>query len=92
METVMRPREVANYLSVAPMTIYNLIKKGQMPAFKVGKVWRIKRNDLEVYIEESRQSRFYRWAEGVARKRGIEYLTEDEVMEIVHRHREEASV
>ena len=92
MEVAMKPREVASYLSVDPMTVYNLIKRGQIPAFKVGKVWRIKRGDLEVYIGDSKQSRFYGWAEGVAKKKGFSHLTEDEVMEIVHKNREKASV
>ncbi|MBU1262706.1 helix-turn-helix domain-containing protein [bacterium] len=92
METAMKPREVASYLSIDPMTVYNLIKRGQIPAFKVGKVWRIRRNDLEVYIEEGKQNRFYGWAEGVAKKRGFSHLTENEVMEIIHKNREKISV
>jgi excisionase family DNA binding protein len=32
--------EVAEYLRVHPSTIYRLLKKQQIPAFKVGSDWR----------------------------------------------------
>ena len=32
--------EVANYLRVHPSTIYRLVKRGKLPAFKVGSDWR----------------------------------------------------
>ena len=32
--------EVADYLRVHPSTIYRLLKKGKLPAFKVGTDWR----------------------------------------------------
>jgi excisionase family DNA binding protein len=32
--------ELAYYVRVHPSTIYRLLKKGQLPAFKVGRDWR----------------------------------------------------
>jgi excisionase family DNA binding protein len=37
---VMTVREVAAYLSVHPTTIYRLLKRKQIPAFRIGSDWR----------------------------------------------------
>jgi len=58
MVNVMTLEEVANYLRVHPSTIYRLVKKGKLPAFKVGSDWRFNlesidhwRSQAEVTIE-----------------------------------------
>jgi excisionase family DNA binding protein len=33
-------RELSNYLRVHPSTIYRLLKRGDLPAFKLGSDWR----------------------------------------------------
>ncbi|MBI1863840.1 helix-turn-helix domain-containing protein [Candidatus Woesebacteria bacterium] len=35
------PDEVARKLKVNKMTVYRMIKKGQIPAFKFGNSWRV---------------------------------------------------
>jgi excisionase family DNA binding protein len=37
---LMTVRELAQYLRCHPATIYKLLKKGKIPAFKVGSDWR----------------------------------------------------
>jgi excisionase family DNA binding protein len=37
---LMNVRELAEYLRCHPATIYKLLKKGKIPAFKVGSDWR----------------------------------------------------
>jgi excisionase family DNA binding protein len=44
-------REVADAMRVSTMTVYRLIRAGQIPAIRVGKHFRIRENDLEVYLE-----------------------------------------
>ena len=44
-------KEVADYLRMGLLTVYKLIQTGKIPAFKIGKQWRIKKEDLEKYIE-----------------------------------------
>ena len=39
-QKVMTVREVSVYLRVHPTTIYRLLKKNQIPAFKIGSDWR----------------------------------------------------
>ena len=46
-------REVAKYLHVVQLTIYRMIDRGDLPAIKVGHVWRIRRQDLEDYLKRS---------------------------------------
>jgi len=49
-------REVASYLRMGLVTAYNLIKENKLPAFKVGRQWRVKKDDLQKFIEQQKQS------------------------------------
>jgi excisionase family DNA binding protein len=42
--------EVAQVLRVSNMTVYRLIKAGEMPALRVGKNYRIRESELEAFI------------------------------------------
>lgn len=42
--------EVAGTLRVSNMTVYRLIKSGELPAIRVGKNLRIRRQDLADYL------------------------------------------
>jgi excisionase family DNA binding protein len=44
--------EVAQLLKVAGKTVYSMVQKGQLPAFKVGGQWRFKRIDIDQWIEQ----------------------------------------
>ena len=44
--------EVAEYLQIHPNTIFKWIKAGKLKAYKVGREWRIKRDDLDSFIVE----------------------------------------
>lgn len=48
--------EVAEYLNVDYQLIYKLVKTGQLPAIKVGRVFRIRSSDLENYFLENSTS------------------------------------
>ncbi|WP_295343168.1 helix-turn-helix domain-containing protein [uncultured Subdoligranulum sp.] len=43
---ILKPTEVAEFLCIHKNTVYKLIKRGDLPAFRVGKSWRISRRDL----------------------------------------------
>ena len=45
--------EVADHMRVSNMTVYRLIKSGQLPAIRVGKNFRIRGRDLEAYLDAS---------------------------------------
>jgi len=47
MENVLTLDEVADYLRVHPSTVYRLLKKHQIPAFKVGSDWRFNLESID---------------------------------------------
>lgn len=47
---IMTPKEAAKYLGLHLITIYRLIKKGELPGFKVGGQWRFKKDLLDSWI------------------------------------------
>lgn len=49
---MMTVAEVARYLHVQPITIYKLIRKGQLPGFKIGTEYRFDRDELKKWIAE----------------------------------------
>jgi excisionase family DNA binding protein len=49
-------REVAEYLEVDYKTIYRLVQGGEIPAGKVGGVYRIRRQEVEDYFERQQQA------------------------------------
>ncbi|MDQ3954204.1 MAG: helix-turn-helix domain-containing protein [Actinomycetota bacterium] len=44
--------EVARQLRVSNMTVYRLIKSGQLPAVRVGRGYRIRDEDVRRYLNE----------------------------------------
>lgn len=54
---VMTVREVAEYLKVKERTIYRLVAKGGIPAFKVGGSWRFRRSEIEAWIDHHAKGR-----------------------------------
>ncbi|MGG0175586.1 substrate-binding domain-containing protein [Gottfriedia acidiceleris] len=46
--------EVSQFLKVSKLTIYDLVKKGELPVFRVGRQMRIAANDLDNYIKNNK--------------------------------------
>jgi excisionase family DNA binding protein len=44
---VMTVRDIADYLQVHPSTIYRLLRRRELPAFRLGSDWRFNREDIE---------------------------------------------
>jgi putative molybdopterin biosynthesis protein len=55
-EQMMSVNEVADFLHVVPMTVYRLIKRGELPSSKVGRVHRISRDAVKQYLKEQESS------------------------------------
>ncbi len=51
---IMTIGQVAKYLQISEITTYRLVQDGKIPAFKVGRGWRIKREDLNEFIEKQK--------------------------------------
>jgi excisionase family DNA binding protein len=46
--------EVLGYLKVTSRTIYRLIRIGELPAVRIGRQWRIRRADLDRWLDRQR--------------------------------------
>lgn len=51
-EPLLTVGEVAGLMRVSNMTVYRLIKSGQLAAIRVGKNYRIRRSDVDRYLDE----------------------------------------
>lgn len=43
--------EAAEYLDIHPMTLYRWVRKGKIPAAKLGKNWRFRKEKLDAWID-----------------------------------------
>lgn len=43
-------REVADHMRVSSMTVYRLIKGGDLPAVRVGRSFRVSASDVDAYL------------------------------------------
>ena len=50
---VMTVSQVARYLNVVPDTIYRKARRGEIPAVKMGKVWRFPKETLDTWLNET---------------------------------------
>lgn len=50
---VMNANEVARYLRVVPDTIYRKARRGEIPAVKMGKVWRFPKETLDKWLNDT---------------------------------------
>lgn len=53
MQKLLTVSEVARLLRVSNMTIYRLLKSGDLPAVRVGKNYRIQKRDIEAYLQRA---------------------------------------
>jgi len=45
------PKEVMNLLYIGRNTFYKLVHSGELPAFRIGKQWRIRHDDLYAFLK-----------------------------------------
>jgi len=64
LDEIMTIEEVARYLSLHELTVRRLAREGEIPAFKVGRQWRIKRRILDRWIERETMRNLGREGEG----------------------------
>lgn len=53
MDEILTIKELSAYLKTSEKTIYRLLSKSEIPAFKVGTVWRFKKDDIDKWIKEN---------------------------------------
>ena len=45
------PHEISKILKLHPFTVTRLAREGKIPAFKVGGVWRVRKDQFEQWID-----------------------------------------
>ena len=48
--------EIAEYLGVGKVTVYRWCREGTLPCLKIGKHWRIRREELEDFLKKAEES------------------------------------
>jgi len=56
MSKIMTLDEVAEFLQVHPATVYRLLKKRGIPAFRMGTEWRFNQDSVETWVRERESS------------------------------------
>ncbi len=51
-ETILTVEQVAHVLQVHPFTVLKFIKQGRLKAAKLGRVYRIRRSDVDMFIDD----------------------------------------
>lgn len=54
---IMNIREVAKYLGVSTMSIYRYVKQRKIPASRVGKFWRFRKEKIDAWLEKQENVR-----------------------------------
>ena len=57
MMKILTVEEVASLLKLTKVTIYRMAKAKEIPAMKVGKVWRFPEEEIEAWISEKIQGK-----------------------------------
>lgn len=52
--------EVAEFLHMNPMTVYSWVKDGKIPAFKIGKVWRFRKSEIDEWLKKQKYKKIRR--------------------------------
>ena len=53
---VLTAYEAMDYLGIGENTLYKLLNSGELKAFRIGRVWKIPRKEIEKYIDKSIES------------------------------------
>jgi len=54
--TVMTLEEVSRYLRINKSTVYRMARDGTLPAWKLGNVWRFKKDSIERWIANTQKA------------------------------------
>lgn len=49
--------QIAEYLQMSTSSIYKMAQADKIPAYKVGRQWRFKREEIDRWVEEQRPKR-----------------------------------
>ncbi len=50
---VLTAYEAMDYLGIGENTLYRLLNSGELGAFRIGRIWKVPRKELDKYIDKS---------------------------------------
>jgi excisionase family DNA binding protein len=53
MDEILTVPEIAEYLKVSRSTVWRWCSEGKLPAFKMGKIWRVHRAEIEKIVGQN---------------------------------------
>lgn len=89
-DDILTIEEVAKYLRVSDRTVYDWAQKGEIPAGKIGTVWRFKKSEVENWVNAKLSSNTAKQAEIKVQIRNI--LSPDRIVFINHTSKHDALV
>ena len=57
MEEYLTAKQVSGYLQVKPLTIYQWAREEKIPAIKIGRIWRFKKEAIDSFLEEQQSGK-----------------------------------
>ena len=54
---IMTVEEVADFLKLSKITVYKLVKKGDLPGFRVGNSWRFRRETIADIVSKQQDQK-----------------------------------
>lgn len=48
--------DLAEYLQLSTKTIYRMLRRGQLPCYRVGNQWRFRRETIDTWLEDERKT------------------------------------
>lgn len=69
MNEIMTVEDVAKYLKMKPQTIYTWAQKGIIPAAKIGKEWRFRRDIIDAWFLQHIDEKFQPLIENIIEKK-----------------------
>jgi excisionase family DNA binding protein len=54
-QTLLTPEQVAEKLAISPKTVKDWLREGRLKGIKIGRLWRIKPEDLQAFIQTAEE-------------------------------------
>jgi len=94
---IMTPEQVADYLQLSKDTIYRYIREGKLTASRLGRDYRIPKENVDLFLlatstsQAAREALFNRWESVAERNKGIPFQeverdVAEAIAEIRHRN------
>ena len=49
--------QIADYLQISTSSIYKMVQAGRIPAYKVGRQWRFKKQEIDEWVQRNKSRR-----------------------------------